>query len=387
MDRPQYTTLLGVLQAIPDPRHARGVRYPWLLLLTLIALAVASGQQTAHAIADWVGQHADELRTQPNLAGYSLPSESTFRRTLRAIPAPLLESLIARFTPTLAAPAPAPHPPGVMGQGQSIDGKEVRGVGAHGPALWLVSLVQHGSGIVLAETAVDQKSNESTAVPTLLAGRDLHGTVITMDALLTQRRLTQQILDQHGDYLTVVKANQPELFQSIALLFARPPWNQAEQKVDYQRYRTEGKGHGRLERRVLETSPALKGYLDWPGVQQVMRRTCRRIRRKTGQVSEETTYGITSLPPGRASAERLEQLWRGHWTIENRVHYVRDVTMGEDAGQIRTGQAPQVLAALRNAVLSLYRANGWQNIADAIRHYAASISRAAQLIGLQPARL
>lgn len=391
MDQPQYTTLVEVLQAISDPRHARGLRHPWLLLLTLIALAVASGQRTAHAIADWVAQHAEEVRTQLQLSVQAFPSESTFRRALRAIPAETLESLIARFTPTLAVPvaptASAPPPALPVWQGQAVDGKEVRGVARHGPALWLVSLVQHGSGIVLMETAVDQKSNEITAVPRLLTGRDLTGTVTTMDALLTQRRVAQHILDQHGHYLMVVKANQPELYQAIALLFAQPPWTRIEQKTEYDRCQTVGKGHGRLERRVLESSSALQAYLDWPGVQQVMRRTCQRISRKTGQVREETTYGLTSLSPKVASASVLEQLWREHWTIENRVHYVRDVTMGEDAGQLHTGSAPQVLAALRNAILSLYRSRGWQNIADAIRHYDAAVARAAELIGLRPARL
>ncbi len=391
MDRPQYSTFVEVLQAIPDLRRARGLRHPWGVILTLIVLAMVSGQRTAHAIADWVVQHADELRTQVEASTRGLPRESTFRRALRAIPAETLERLIAQFTTRLAAPAaaptPAPSPSAPGWHGQAVDGKAVRGVAQHGSALWLVSLVQHGNGIILTQTAVDQKSNEITAVPRLLAGRDLTGTVTTMDARLTQRQVAQQILAQQGHYLMVVKANQPELYQAIALLFARPPWTRTEQQTEYDACRTVDKGHGRLELRSLESSSALKDYLDWPGVQQVMRRTCRRIAHKTGAVSEETTYGVTSLPRERASAAVLEQLWRGHWTIENRVHYVRDVTLGEDAGQLHTGSAPQVLAALRNGVLSLYRSRGWQNIADAVRYYDAAVARAAELIGLRPAQL
>ena len=99
------------------------------------------------------------------------------------------------------------------------------------------------------------------------------------------------------------------------------------------------------------------------------------------------TCGVTSLRPEQASAAHLEALWRGHWTIENRVHYVRDVTLGEDAGQAWTGSTPRALATLRNAAISLLRSHGWTNIADALRHYGAGTVRALALIGAVPATL
>ncbi len=115
---------------------------------------------------------------------------------------------------------------------------------------------------------------------------------------------------------------------------------------------------------------------------QVMRRTCQRIILKTGVVSEEVTYGITSLGWQEANAAQLEGLWRGHWRIEHTVQYVRDVTLGEDAGQIHVGNAPHVLAALRNGLLSLLRSKGATSIADALRHYGASLQQAFELIGV-----
>ena len=118
-----------------------------------------------------------------------------------------------------------------------------------------------------------------------------------------------------------------------------------------------------------------------------MRRECERRIVKTGQITRKMRYGITSLRPPQAGAEQLELLWRRHWTIENRDHYVRDVTMGEDACQVHTGHAAHALAAFRNAILSLFRWKGWTNIAAAIRHYAASVFRALELIGAVPARL
>ena len=388
MDQPQYSTLMDALKQVPDPRKARGKQYPWSLLLALACGALVSGQKTGHAIAHWIALHAAELQERLRPPRGRLPSESTLRRMLRTIDVQALERQLTGYTEGLAAEASKTStitsPTGEKLQGQAVDGKELRGVRAHGHPLYLVSLTCHGSGIVLAQTAVAQKSNEITAAPRLLAGRDLQGMVITVDALLCQRNLAQQIVQQRGHYLMVVKENQPELYKAIALLFEQPPWLRHERALEYQAHRTCNKGHGRWETRLLESSTTLCRYLDWPGVGQVLRRQCKRVIRKTGQVSLETTYGITSLPPAQAGAAQLEALWRGHWTIENTLHYVRDVTMGEDAGQMHTGNAPQALAALRNGIISLLRWKGWTNIADALRYYGASVQRALALIGAAP---
>ena len=131
-----------------------------------------------------------------------------------------------------------------------------------------------------ARKAVVEKSNEITAVPALLCERDSSGTVTTMDALLTQRQIPQQILDQRGHNLMVVKANQTELCQSIEFLFANSTLTKRDQAQECWNYQSENKGHGRIERRTLESSTALCSYLEWPGVGRVMRRTCRRVHRK-----------------------------------------------------------------------------------------------------------
>jgi predicted transposase YbfD/YdcC len=264
-------------------------------------------------------------------------------------------------------------------RGQSVDGKDIRGVRAHGNPQFLVSLARHDSAYVLGQVVVDEKTNEITAVPALLAGRDLRGTVTTMDALLTQGDVARQILNQGGHYLMVVKKNQLNLYRAIELLFRTPPVPARPGEV--LRYRYHGKAHGRLEQRTLESSIALNSYLDWPGVAQVLRRTCRRIRVSTGLVESETTYGITSLPRALAGPELVERFWRGHWTIENRLHYVRDETLGEDRCQVHTGTAPQVLATLRNGILSLLRYHGWSNIAEANRRYAANPQKVLHLLG------
>jgi predicted transposase YbfD/YdcC len=390
MDAPQYRDFRAALSAVPDPRQRRGQRYAWPVLLTVIAAAVVSGQQGMRAIGQWVAEHADELGPMLGLAPGRIPSAATLRRAVRAVDLAALEAHLAAFVAALPPPPP-PDPAAVPALaplpwlGLAIDGKAVRGANRHGAAVHLVSLVRHDDGRVLGQVAVADKSNEITAAPRVLARQHLRGTVTTMDALLTQRALATQIVAQGGHYLMVVKANQPALLAAITACFADPPLPEpgdATASVS-----TRDKGHGRLDLRTLERSAALNAYLDWPAVGQVLRRTCQRVDLTTGAIGEEITYGVTSLTPAEASAAQLEALWRGHWTIENRVHRVRDVTWGEDASQVRIGHAPQALAALRNGLLSLLRASGWSQIADATRHYGAFAHRAIQLLSTSPGRL
>jgi predicted transposase YbfD/YdcC len=265
-------------------------------------------------------------------------------------------------------------------RGLAVDGKELRGALAHDDKEVLVSLASHGDGLVLGEAKVDIKTNEISVVPQLLAGRDLRGVVITTDAMHTQRAFAQQVLDQHGDYLMVVKKNQPELYASIDLLFQSPPLCQGEE--DRLAYTTHNKAHGRRETRTLETSAKLNDYLDWPGAQQVIRRTYHAVNLKTGAVVHKVTYGITSLSRARALPKHLAALRRAHWTIENKGHYVRDETLAEDRCQLHAGHSAQALAALRNAVLNVLRYQGWSSIPAAIRHYGASVQKALTLLGV-----
>ncbi len=198
--------------------------------------------------------------------------------------------------------------------------------------------------------------------PRLIAQVPVQGAVITGDALYCQRRLCQQIVAGGGDYLFFVKGNQPTLQAAIALVFAEPPPGEPFATL------TEPHRHGsRWEVRELTTTTALTGYLDWPGVQQVGQL----VRRweEHDRSGGETRLLITSLG-AEVGPDVLLRLARGHWQIENRLHYPRDVTLAEDASTVRTGAAPQVMAALRNAVLTVLRAAGATNIAAALREIA-----------------
>jgi len=175
--------------------------------------------------------------------------------------------------------------------------------------------------------------------------------------------------------VVVVKGNQPQLRQDLELFFRQlPPGEELEHA------RSCDKHGDRAEERYIWSSSALKDYLDWPGAQQVAL-LCRRVRQK-GIERQQWVFLVTSLPRQQADAGRLLKLNRGHWRIENCLFYVRDVTMGEDACRVRSGAAPQVLAAMRNLVISLLRRCGYTNMASALRHLAWQPDNAIRLIGL-----
>lgn len=381
MDQIQYSTLLSVLEDVPDPRQARGKQLEWSFILGIIATAILSHQQAISAIAQWTQQHATALVATFQPARGRVPSEATLRRALRHVDVAQLEHRLTRLTvPPLGERSASELPL----QGYAIDGKFVRGAGSHGQRTLLVSLVQHEHGQVVAQTRVPPDRHESVGVRHVLSEQPLTGKVITLDAGLTHPALATQILEQGGHYLMVVKRNQARLYEELAWYFDTPPlpcdrpWRVVQEVT---------KGHGRIEVRRLTCTDDLDGYVQWPGVQQVLRRECERTRLTDGATSKAVTYALTSLTAMEANAGHLASLWRRHWAIENRVHYVRDVTMGEDAHQMHTGNAPQALAALRNAWLNILRTQGWANMAEALRHYSWSLPEALALLGVPHIRL
>jgi len=257
-----------------------------------------------------------------------------------------------------------------------MDGKTVRGVP---DGLHLLAAYAHQTQVVLAQEAVDQKENEIVAAPRVLATLPLMDRVVTGDAMLAQRSLSQQVLAAGGDYFWVVKDNQPTLKRDIALLFTEPPFGET---FDYVEDRS--RHGGRQELRRLRASSALNDYLQWPQVGQVcqLERTvvCK------GKTTREIAYAITSLTPQKADAGRLLGLWRGHWHIENGLHWVRDVVYGEDHCRIRCGQGPRACASLRNLALGLLRRAGVVAITEALERHSVFPHQALALLGIAAGR-
>ena len=241
----------------------------------------------------------------------------------------------------------------------------------------LLSVVSHELGSTLTQCSVSDKTNEIPVSTQILEAFDVKGKVITTDALLTQRAFCEQIIDADGDYLLPVQKNQAHLFWAIETPFQSDHDTLSDDTVACETYE---KGHGRLETRCLKASTALNDYLDWPGLAQVIE--CRYIRKNmcTGKETHKVQYGRTSLDPKEASAERLLTGRRGHWSIENKVRWVRDVVFGENASPVRCGGIPQVMAAMRRMAMTVLRFAGYTAIAKATHFFASKPKLAVNLI-------
>jgi len=234
-------------------------------------------------------------------------------------------------------------------------------------------------------TQEEKKQKSELAVAYRLVGQiDWKGKVLTGDALYCQRHLCEILFRAGGDYLFIVKANQPQLFEDLRLLFAPPPpakrAGEGILQLPEQQAQTTDKGHGRLEIRSIRVSSELKGYSDWPGLEQVFE--IRRRWKYKGEWREDVRYGVTSLPATIAIPESLLKLKRGHWTVENRLHYVKDVTMGEDRSTVHADNGPKIMAALRNTAVSLLRRAGFSTIAARMRYNSGHPEAALEVLSL-----
>jgi predicted transposase YbfD/YdcC len=337
------------------------------------------GARSYSAIAEW-GRNYGAHITRALGFRHIPPCAATLHRIFRRLDCAGFEAQLGAWAESVVASMPlgTGRPPAAE-PAVALDGKTLRGSRKQGaPGVHLLSALAHQGGVTLAQQAVADKTNEITVVETVLSQLVLTGRVVTMDALLTQTAVAQTIMDAGGDYVMVVKANQPQLRADIELIFAEPPVGDSQETAN-----TVERGHGRIEQRRLTTSQALVGYSAWPGLAQVFALERSVILPKTGEVRSETIYGVTSLPSQRATPARLLELVRGHWQIENQSHGVRDVTFDEDRSQVRCGHIPQVMAALRNTTIGLLRRAGYSNIAAACRLLAAQPIRALALIGIQ----
>jgi len=342
--------LLVALGALVDPRGRRGVRHRLVSLIGVAVCAVLAGARSYVSIAEWTADLTPTVRARLKL-GRRVPSESTIRRVLQRVDAQQLDQLVSGW---LVARTPAPPGRPVI----AVDGKTARGARcAGGRAVHLLAAFATGSGVVLGQSVVAGKTNEISAFAPLLDRIELSGALVTADALHTQRAHCHYLIGRGGHFLLTVKANQPTLLGRLRGL----PW--ADIPVAD---RTSGHGHGRAETRTIKLTevPAGIGFPHARTVLQIIRRTRRAGRRW----HTETVYAITDLTVGQANPAELADALRSHWHIENRLHWVRDVTFTEDLSQIRTGNGPAVMATLRNLAISLHRLVGASNIAAATRH-------------------
>jgi predicted transposase YbfD/YdcC len=358
--------LLEALGQVPDPRDPRGRRYRLVPVLAIAVCAVLAGARSYAAIAGWAADAPPRLRARLGLPG-TVPDLVTIWRVLTAVdPAALDRALGAWVSAQLAARRPGGRV--VL----AVDGKTVRGARtSDSTAPHLLACLDHGTGVVLAQAAVDGKTNEITMFTALLdqAG-DLAGVLVTADALHAQREHATWLHEHGAHYLVTVKGNQPGLLRQLRSL----PWKDVPEG-----HTQDGRGHGRIEKRIVKTVTVAAG-LAFPHAAQAIQITRKTRRPGSRKWRTETSYAITSLPAAQARPDQLAKWIRGHWKIENQLHWVRDVTFGEDASTARTGTGPHVMATLRNLVISILRLAGYVSIAAALRHAARHPMRAFRLL-------
>jgi predicted transposase YbfD/YdcC len=388
---------------IKDPRSKQGRRFSLLSILRLSLAAILSNHLSEVAIAQWGAGQSEEVKKALGFEKGVTPHQSTIQRLFRRMSAEELETAFR----ALLVPQVERQQPTRGGCAIAIDGKAQKGrlpfEKEQGYPVHAVSLLAHQSGMVLSQGHVEKgdlpaadpsgaetepeerkQTSELAVAARLIAQVNWNGKVLTGDALYCQRNLCARLPEAGGDYLFLVKGNQPGLLSDIQLLFAPPaPAKRAGEgilRIPEQSSQAEEKGHGRLETRSIRVSSQLKGYSDWPGLEQVFE--LRRRWQSKGQDHEAVRYGVTSLPAHLALPERLLTLKRGHWTIENGLHHVKDVTMGEDASTLHLGHGPKIMAALRNTALSVLRRAGYRAIAARLRYQSTHPHAAFQVLSL-----
>ena len=353
--------LLAVLARVTDPRRRRGVRHRLVVILGLAVCAVLAGARSFTAIAEWAADADQE--TLATLGAGKVPSESTFRRTLQRLDADQFDDLAGEWAARRTAPGPGGR------RVIAVDGKTLRGSGHGGQgSRHLLAALDHVHGAVLGQVEVGAKTNEIPMFATLLDRVDITDAVITADALHAQRDHAIYLARRGAHYLLIIKRNQPSLHAQLAAL----PWRDVPVA-----YTKAERGHGRTERRTLKITSVAAG-LAFPGAAQAIKIV--RRRKVKGKWSAETCYAVTSLRITQASPDQLAAIIRGHWGIEDQLHWIRDLDFDEDRCQIRTASGPRIMASLRNLVITLLRLAGTTSIAAALRYHARRPNRPLQAI-------
>ena len=367
--------LLERLKTIPDPRRqCRNLKHRLVDILVLGFCGTLADCDDFVEIADWATDNAAFFRTFLELPN-GIPSHDTFNRIFATVKPATLQAVLL---PWLLERR------GLPGDWVHLDGKTMRhtrrnstGLGA----LHVISAWAGQAGLTLGQVAVEAKSNEITAMPQLLALLDLREKIVTTDAMGCQKEVARTIVEQEGDYVLAVKDNQPSLHAEIQAAFAA---TENCPSSSWHKYTTAGNDHGRDEQRTVRVLPAadylpVSQFAAWVGlwtlVMVVRVVTCQ----GTGATTTEVGYFISSLRP---NARRIGRAIRGHWSIENGLHWVLDVVFREDARRLYERTAAENTAFLNRLALSLLRGDPNKGSMKIKRKRAGrNIGYLAQLLG------
>lgn len=339
---------LTCFEGLDDPRGDNH-RHPLPSVLFIALCAVISGAESWEDIALYARSKQKWLLSIASLP-HGLPSKSTYQRVFSALSPLEFEKAFRAWIQTLVS--------SLAGDVIPIDGKRIRGAfRCHSEnVIHQVSAWSCQHQLVLGQVKTDDKSNEITAIPELLALLDIEGATITIDAMGTQKAIAKQIVDQKGEYLLALKGNHENLCTSVMDYFdhlSTAAGKQTRASADV--YESVDKGHGRLEQRrcsVVQTLDWLDERNEWECLGSIIRLESSREILATGECSQESRYYISSLTE---SAETIERKIRCHWEIENKLHWTLDVSFAEDASAIHDENAAQNFSLLRKIAMTLLK--------------------------------
>lgn len=337
---------LSTFGELSDPRGRQGVEHPFLSIVLIAVLATIGGAMGWEDIETYGESHEKWLGTFLELP-HGVPQADTYRRVFERIEPSALEACFQKWVGQIVSTAGAQVIP--------IDGKSVKGSydrNKQQSALHLVSAWASEHRILLGQVKVESKTNEITAIPALLNLLDISGCVITIDAMGTQHEIVKQIVAKGADYVLCLKSNHPTLWAEVKAWFEAAEaiaFADITHSVDQ---RVESAHHRRETRRVWAVPVAAMGKLhkigQWANLQTIV--MVKRVRRLWNKTTRETMFYLSSLP---CDAQRIGRAIRVHWSIENSLHWVLDVTFKEDTSRIRTAHAPLNMALLKRLAISV----------------------------------
>ena len=359
--------LIDAFASVRDPRVERTRLHPLTDILVIAMLAIINGATAWSDMEAFAEVRLPWLRTFLELPN-GVPSEDTFRRVFEAMSPREFGDAVKVILQDLVTE--------LRGKVVAVDGKTMRGSidrrqgkrALHVVSAWVTEL-----GVSLGQIAVDDKSNEITAIPELLKTLDIRGATVTIDAMGCQKAIAETIVDGSADYILAVKENQPTLHTALEVAFAEVPGHEHESIVEDEDV-TENKGHGRIERRRVRLTRDIDwidGIEAWKDAKSVVE--VERTRTIGDKTSVERAYYISSLD---VTARTMGSRIRSHWGIENSLHWVLDVTFGEDKSRVRDRTSAANLTALRKLSASLLK--------RAPANRARSIAQRRKIAGWNP---
>jgi len=339
----QKTSIMSSFSILPDPRKERNQEYTLFEIITIAILGVLCGADDWVSISAW-GEANQEWLQKIGLCKKGVPSHDTFSRFFRYVDSKAFEECFIQWTQKIAK---------AFQEIIALDGKTLRSSKeGNEKAIHIVSAFAVKNDLVLGQLATEKKSNEITAFPLLLKILDLENSIVTIDAAGCQKDIAKIIIQKKGDYLLAVKGNQKKLFDELGNFFDQAI-ECSEEEVGYDYYSTEEKSRNRIEKRevwTVEDLEWLSQKKDWEGLKTISCiKSTRTYKEKT---SIEFRYYISSLSK---DAKRIAEAIRGHWGVENKLHWQLDVSYNEDKCKVRKDNGAENFSVLRRATLNLLK--------------------------------